>query len=294
MLPYDRLTLIMLDEDDATGAEIAYAVGLDADRFGRGTRFAISDTIWEHSHRDREYLIRSDLAALAPHELSRAEQALSRPYPRAGHSPAARQGADDRGAHAEQHDSGHLQSPEPGRDHGLDPARRGRHRQRPPLYHPGDDERGARGGDPRPGDSRRRVGPAGDRARALERRAGAVRLRRLARPAGAAAHGRQLHAAPEPALPAASSTRDADEFIGYAVDGAQPHAARSSTTCSPTRASGRAAATLGPVDAGAVAASRRAPTCSAAIERGRRAGHARSRCRRVWATPRSSPSCSRT
>lgn len=76
VVPYDRLTLIMLDEDGATGAEITYAIGLGADRFGRGTRFAISDTTWQQTYVDREYLIRSDLATLEPHELSRAEQAL--------------------------------------------------------------------------------------------------------------------------------------------------------------------------------------------------------------------------
>ena len=48
----------------------------------------------------------------------------------------------------------------------------------------------------------------------------AFRLRRIARPAGAAAHGRQLRRPAERTLPG-PARRDADEFIAFAVDGAK-------------------------------------------------------------------------
>ena len=57
-------------------------------------------------------------------------------------------------------------------------------------------------------------------AGALQRRAGAVRLRRLARPAGAAAHGGQLRAAAGSAATKASSTPTPTNSSAIAVDGA--------------------------------------------------------------------------
>ena len=62
-------------------------------------------------------------------------------------------------------------------------------------------------------------GPGG-RARALQRRARAVRLRRLARPPGAAAHGHELLPAARAPLRGQLDER-ADQYIAFAVDGAK-------------------------------------------------------------------------
>ena len=56
---------------------------------------------------------------------------------------------------------------------------------------------------------------------ALQRRARAVRLRRLARPAGAAAHGRELQPAARSAATSGQLDERADQYIDFAVDGAK-------------------------------------------------------------------------
>ena len=77
----------------------------------------------------------------------------------------------------------------------------------------------------RPGARGRREGPGRPRrpgrgARALQRRARAVRLRRLARPPGAAAQGHELLPAARAPLRGQLDER-ADQYIAFAVDGAK-------------------------------------------------------------------------